>query len=109
MATPIEQRLVALLNGHDYALRLKLKDYPEPESWGHYIIAPVPGYLEINGPWPVRHVEWVEVNPVVTTSRGRLIPPQVDDYTGLLTRQLAQAGLSFIITDDGYIRIFLLR
>lgn len=107
MTAPIEQRLIAILNGHDYALRLKPKDHPEPESWGHYLIAPVPGYIEINGPWAVRHVEWVEVNPVVTTSRGRLVPPLVDDCTGLLRQQLTQAGLSFIVTDDGYIRIFL--
>ena len=103
---PIVQ-LAALLNGHDYALRLKPKDYPEPESWGHWLGVLVPVYLEISGPWPARKVEWVEVNPIVTTSRGRLVPPRVDDYTDLLRRQLTAAGFSFVVTDDGYLRIFL--
>ncbi|OON67425.1 DUF6678 family protein [Hymenobacter sp. CRA2] len=104
---PIEQRLAALLNGQGYALRLKTKNETEPVSWGQWLGVPVPGYIEINGPWPVREVEWVEVNPVVTTFQGRLIPPQVADHTADLTRQLKSASLSFSVTNDGYLRILL--
>lgn len=107
--TPIEQLLTAILNGHGYALRLKTKVDPEPERWGNYLIAPVPGYLEISGPWPVREVEWIEVNPVIVTQLGQLVKPRATDHTAELTQQLTAAGLPFTLTDDGYVRVFLHR
>lgn len=102
---PIEQLLDTILTNHGSAYRFKAKAEAAPYEWCSWLCVPVPGYLEIGGPLPVRHIEWVEVNPVVTTSRGRLVPPQVDDYTDLLKGQLTAAGLSFIVTDDGYIRV----
>jgi hypothetical protein len=105
MKIPIEQRLEAILSGPGYALRLKTKADPEPERWGEWLGVPVPGYVEITGPWPVRKVEWIEVNPVVVTQLGRLVPPRVTDYTLPLTQQLTEAGLPFVVTAEGYLRI----
>jgi hypothetical protein len=104
MSLAVEQRLAAIVNGRDYALRLKPWAYPEPEDRGLGLGIPVPGYLEINGPW--RDIEWLEVNPVATTHLGRQLSRRVEDHTAELTPQLAAAGLRYELV-NGLVRVSL--
>lgn len=58
---------------------------------------PVPGCLETGsyGPVPEHQIEWIDLLAEVTTHRGRLVPPLVENKQAALTAALSQAGLVF--------------
>ncbi|GGF05969.1 DUF6678 family protein [Hymenobacter cavernae] len=96
--------VIDAIDGLGCQFRLKLSADLEPESWGQMLISPVDNYVEINGPWPLREVEWIEVNPIVKKHIGRLVKPQVIDYTSRIATRLNEQCVSFSI-EDGMIRV----
>jgi len=88
----------------DCQFRLKLLADLEPEPWGCMLISPVDNYVEINGPWPLREVEWIEIHPIVEQYIGRLVKPRLINYTDMIVTRLSERGVDFSI-EDGMIRV----
>jgi len=86
---------------------LKVKGNPKPEGWNSGAVIPVPGYIEINGPWPIHQVDWVEIDPVVMQYIGRLVPPKQVNSLMQIESELRQADLLYAVS-DGIIRVLLL-
>jgi hypothetical protein len=47
------------------------------------------------GPILKRDVEWIEIDPVITERKGRLLPEILSDQTSVVTRELEQAGVPY--------------
>jgi hypothetical protein len=96
--------LVAVIQTNKCKVRIKVKGYSAPEHWNDGAIIPTPGYIEINGPWPVSQVDWVEINPIVTAHIGRLVPPKQINSLLQIEEALRQAYITYAVL-DGIIRI----
>ncbi|WP_369810683.1 DUF6678 family protein [Hymenobacter cheonanensis] len=96
--------LVGVIQTNKCKVRMKVRGYSAPEGWNDWAIIPTAGYIEINGPWPIRQVDWVEINPIVTEHIGRLVPPKRIDSSMQIEEGLRQADISYIVL-DGIIRI----
>ncbi|WP_157807744.1 DUF6678 family protein [Hymenobacter chitinivorans] len=59
------------------AVRMKLFAADEVSGWSSWFAVPGENYVELSstGPYPLREVEWAELNPFVVEIRGRLIMP----------------------------------
>lgn len=64
------------------------------------IVLPVKGYIELNGPWPFREVEWLEINPLVVEHIGRLVAPKQWNHLEQIVSLLQSEGVSYSIVDD---------
>jgi hypothetical protein len=98
------QALVAVTQSNKCMVRMKVKGYAAPEHWNDYAIIPVAGYIEINGPWPIRQVDWVEINPIVTEHIGRLVPPKQINSLMQIEDELRQAHIHYTVL-NGIIRV----
>jgi len=83
---------------------MKVKGYSAPESWNNCAIIPTSGYIEINGPWPIRQVDWVEINPVIMEHVGRLVPAKRINSLTEIEEGLRKASIPYT-TLDGIIHI----
>jgi hypothetical protein len=99
--------LVNIIQANKCSVRLKVRGAPKPEGWNSRAGIPVPGYIEINGPWPIHQVDWVEINPVVMEYIGRLVPPKQVNSLIQIESELRQADLLYTVS-DGIIRVPLL-
>ncbi|GAA4507672.1 hypothetical protein GCM10023172_38640 [Hymenobacter ginsengisoli] len=101
--------LVDIIQAAKCTARIKIKGRLDASSWS-WIIIPVPSYIELGsvGPWPVRDVEWVEINPVTMEHTGRLIPPKRIDNIAQIEEGLRQANIDYT-TLDGIVHIPLLK
>jgi hypothetical protein len=97
--------LVNIIQAAKCTARIKLNSRLDASSWS-WIIIPVPGYIELGsvGPWPIREVEWLEINPIVTEHIGRLVAPRIIDNLSQLEVALREANLPYTIS-EGIIRI----
>ncbi|WP_460500061.1 DUF6678 family protein [Hymenobacter agri] len=93
------ERIAALSNKLHCQARLKLKSTDLPESWNSGIGFPVRTYIEINGPWPFRQVDWVEINPIVMEHIGRLVAPKRWNHSEQLIALLEAAHGSYSLVD----------
>ncbi|MFD1871964.1 DUF6678 family protein [Hymenobacter bucti] len=85
-------------------VRLKHEAYEAPEGWAGGIGLPVRGYIELNGPWPFRQIEWLEINPAVTEHIGRLVKPKQHNYSEEISAFLHSKSIAYSIK-EGTIRI----
>ncbi len=93
------ESIVAILNRHQPAVRLKWDGDDEPGHWGTWVIIPVPGYLETGstGPVPFANIEWLEIDVSRTAQLGRLVPwrnwhEKIDSINAELASPLAFDG-----------------
>ncbi|MBD2724551.1 DUF6678 family protein [Hymenobacter armeniacus] len=99
------EKIAALLNQLKCQPRLKLKHDNTPEAWSNMGIGlPVRGYIELNGPWPFREVEWLEINPIVMERVGRLVAPKQWSHLEQIASFLQLEGVEYKII-DGMVRI----
>ncbi|MCB2409567.1 DUF6678 family protein [Hymenobacter lucidus] len=77
--------------------RLKLFAADEVSPWASWFTVPVENYVEASttGPYPLREVEWVEVNPFVVKTRGRLIMPHMLSYEQQIVDALEAGAIEF--------------
>ncbi|WP_367949229.1 DUF6678 family protein [Hymenobacter sp. BRD128] len=70
------------------------------------MIIPTSGYIETGGqgPWPIRQIQWVEINPIVTEHIGRLGHPKQIDSLVQIEEGLRNATVPYT-TMNGIIRI----
>lgn len=78
----------------------------EVSGWSDWLIFPTDGYGEISsyGPFRIRDVSFLEIDPVKVISVGRLVPDRKVDKRGELEKILKEERVAFIIV-DGLFRI----
>lgn len=83
-------------------VRVKCRGLELPGRWTSFLIVPVPGYLESSpcGPVPFPDVEWIDVNPLRITERGRLVTPLIEDMSAELQSRIAALGVESIVESD---------
>ena len=100
IATMDTSTLVNIVQVAKCTVRIKLNSRLDASSWS-WIIIPVPGYIELGsvGPWPIREVEWLEINPIATEYIGRLVAPRILDNLSQLEVALREANLPYTVLD----------
>jgi len=94
--------VVAAVCGLRLEVKLQARGLENPESWTKFLIVPVNGYIESNsGPVPFRDIEWLLVNHIRSTHRGRLVSPLVEDVLVELSRALSDAGAVYSVEEHG--------
>jgi len=97
--------LVRIIQRFGGQVRVKVK-WDAEVSWSTWIIIPTSGYIELSeiGPYPVREIEWLEINPIKFEHIGRLVPPRRIDNTSQLEADLRNADIPYTIL-DGLVKI----
>lgn len=83
-------------------VQVKCRGLALPDGWTSFLIIPVAGYLESSpcGPVPFSDIEWIDVNPLRITERGRLVAPLIEDMSAELQARLAAVGVNGIVGSD---------
>src|SRR4051812_43647898 len=95
--TPTWTALVAAIRELKPAVRVKWTGDDEPTPWEPWLIVTHESYLETGsmGPVPFADIEWVEIDPIRNTRRGRLVADQSDDISRSLSRALVNSHIAF--------------
>lgn len=67
---------VSLIKQKPWTYRLQLKNWPEEETWSNWLIQPSETWLETEkqGPYPLKDIERIEINPLELFSDGNRMP-----------------------------------
>lgn len=86
--------------------KVRLKVYHEDlaTEWRGGFGLPVEGYIEVAGPERIEDVEWIELDPIVVTHIGRLVPPKVTIAIDDIIQELDSMGIAYQVV-KGMIRI----
>ncbi|SNC68116.1 hypothetical protein SAMN06265337_2183 [Hymenobacter gelipurpurascens] len=87
--------------------KVRLKVYHEDlaTEWRGGFGLPVKGYIEVVGPERIEDVEWIELDPIVVTHIGRLMPPEVTVITDEIVQTLYKEVINYKIV-RGIVRIY---
>ncbi|GGG52620.1 hypothetical protein GCM10011378_31070 [Hymenobacter glacieicola] len=101
-------RLIALqhLIGNT-CCKIRLKVYHEElaTEWRGGFGLPTRGYIEVSGPERISDIEWIELDPIVVTYIGRLVPPKVTVVIDEIILGLNNEGIEYK-TVKGSIRVY---
>ena len=97
------QKVADLVNQLGCPVRIKPKEYSS-ETWTTGIGLPTNNYVELNGPWAFRDVDWLEINPIVMEHIGRLIKPKRHDHINEIISLLKLEKISCSII-EGMVRV----
>ncbi|UOG75805.1 hypothetical protein MTX78_04215 [Hymenobacter tibetensis] len=91
---------------YDVCCQIRLKVYNEDyiTDWKSGFGLPVEGYIEVSGPERISDVEWIELDPVVVTRIGRLVPPKVSIILDEIIQVLQQESIDYQVV-KGMVRI----
>lgn len=85
--------------------KIRLKPYQyEATEWRSGFGLPVEGYIEVAGPERIADVEWLELDPIVVTHIGRLVPPHIAFVSDAIREVLNRECIRFDVV-KGMIRI----
>ncbi|MDF7810046.1 DUF6678 family protein [Hymenobacter sp. YC55] len=92
---------------YDMRCQIRLKVYNEDyiTDWKGGFGLPVEDYIEVSGPERISDVEWIELDPVVVTPIGRLVPPKLEVITDEIIEVLSNVGIGYETT-NGIIRVY---
>ena len=88
--------------------KLKIKNEPLVNFWSNWITLPSQHYYETEnqGPYPIKDIEWVEIDPIEKRQLGKLIDARSTNHSTEITSWLKQQ-LAYSMEIDGLIRIYL--
>lgn len=99
------EKIAALSNRLGCQPRIKLKHDDAPEAWGNKGISfPVSGFIELQGPWSYREIEWIEIDPTVMKHIGRLTTPKQLNHLEIIVSLLQVEDVGYEVI-DGIVRI----
>ena len=77
--------------------RVKLRHEPILDKWSGYLNIPESGYVEPSayGPYPMRDLEYVLVDPIEQRYIGRLVPDRIIDHTQQVISLFEAEGLQY--------------
>ncbi|SES90799.1 DUF6678 family protein [Hymenobacter actinosclerus] len=85
-------------------VRLKPDRTNQITDWRGGFGIPVEGYIEVAGPERIADVEWIELDPIVVTHIGRLVPPHIAFVSDAIREVLNKELVEFDVV-KGMIRI----
>ena len=104
------ERFIYAVKAQPYTYRLEIKNESLVATWSNWIIKPSDNYFEteMQGPYAVDNIEWIEVNPVEERKEGRLVPVKEIDHTDAITKILEDLSIPYMIV-EGIIRVYIVR
>jgi hypothetical protein len=90
--------------------RLKIKNEALDAAWSNWLGHPSDTYLEAEnqGPYSIKNIEWIEIDPVESRRIGRLVPDKKIDHTEPLIKLLDRVSFPYMIT-NGIISAYLVK
>jgi len=78
-------------------LKSRIKALSDAVSdWNAWLIIPVPSYFEgADGPVSDKQIEWIDIDPIVLTRRGNLVPDLREDKKSALVSALVEREIQF--------------
>ena len=103
-------RFMHAIKKQPYTYRLKIKNKLLNAPWSNWLCHPSDNYIEaeIQGPYPLNDIEWIEINPVEKRKEGKLIPEKEFDHSAAIMRLLEDLSFPFMIT-GGIISTYILK
>jgi hypothetical protein len=93
----MDAKIVEIIGSLNLRCRIKASDDDDVSDWSEKIWSPVPSCFELFscGPVPIRQIEWLDIDPVVTTKKGRLLPEMKEDKRDALVSALTKQKIKF--------------
>lgn len=90
--------------------RLKIKNELLDAPWSTWLGHPSDTYIEAacQGPYSIKDIEWVEINPVEKKWMGKLVPVKEVDHSEEIIKLLETLAFPFMVT-DGIISAYLVK
>ena len=88
--------VATIVQEHRSAVQAVLDD-DDPDDWSPWFTLPSEGYGEVSnyGPFSLRKLRLLRINPIESRRIGMRIPPQVIDHTESITSALAERQITF--------------
>ena len=104
------ERFIYAVKAQPYKYNLKIKNELPVATWSNWIIKPSENYFEteMQGPYPVHKIEWIEVNPVVKRNEGKVVVGKDIDHTNIIVMLLEDLLIPYMIV-EGVIRIYIVK
>jgi hypothetical protein len=101
-------KFIALLPEKPWKYRLKISHQELKNKWSLWLIQPTAHYLETkkDGPFPLKEIAWIDIDPIVMSKAGKLLPEKSADQTEMISTLLKEQQVEFIIVED-LVRIML--
>lgn len=93
--------LLLFLKGKPFTYRLKIQNESLSSEWSNWLIQPTESYIEAErqGPYAIKEIEWIDINPIEKKRLGRLIPETSVDHTTEVLKILESMEIGFFIID----------
>ena len=94
------ERFMYAVKAQPYTYKLKIKNESAAATWSNWIIKPSDNYIEaeMQGPYSLDEIEWVEINPIESRKEGRLIPGKEFDHSAEIIKLLEELSFPFMVT-----------
>lgn len=104
------ERFMYAVKAQPYTYNLKIINESPAATWSNRIIKPGENYYEteMQGPYAVSNIEWIEVNPVEERKEGRLVPAKMIDHTNEIIKILEDLSIPYMIV-GAIIRVYLVK
>ena len=101
-------RFMYAIRKQPYTYRLKIKNEPLDAPWSNWIIHPSDNYIEaeMQGPYSINDIEWVEIDPVEKRKEGKLIPGKEFDHSAEIIKLFEELSFPFMVT-GGIISVYI--
>lgn len=90
------QNISLIIKQLSLLIRVTFKD-ETVSKWSNWLTFPSDGYgeIQVTGPFLIREVSCIEVNPIEIRKVGRLVPDKKIDHSIELRDALTKAGIEF--------------
>ena len=94
------ERFIYAVKAQPYTYKLKIKNESAVATWSNWLGQPSDHYIEaeMQGPYSLDDIEWVEINPIESRKEGRLIPGKEVDHSAEIIKLLEELSFPFMIT-----------
>ena len=101
-------RFMYAIRKQPYTYRLKIKNEPLDAPWSNWLGHPSDNYIEaeMQGPYSINDIEWVEIDPVEKRKEGKLIPGKEFDHSAEVIKLLEELSFPFMVT-GGIISVYI--
>jgi|GEM_PF-1814378 len=98
------------LKKQPYSYRLKIRNQPLDAAWSTWLTQPGDNHIEAEaqGPYSVNEIEWVEIDPVETKGKVKLVAEKEIDHAAAVIKLLEYLSFPFMVS-GGIISAYLLN
>ena len=94
-------RFMYAVKKQPYTYRLKIKNELLDAAWSNWLGQPSDNYVEaeMQGPYSLNEIEWIEIDSVEKRKEGKLIPEKEVDHSAEIIKLLEELSFPFMVTD----------